>query len=178
MAKIKATDPKNVKEFAKEYGFREIRNATFSWVKKGSPLHPDKLRAFMIDHIMARRQWNKKGIGIGFFISLNPDEYHRKYFAKTHSYPSVTRKEMKRIVELRLASNNAPIAQIGTRRKAEKLARQLVKEYKESIKIVTVYRHPDINRCDSLIEYDPPRGDYYIFGTGAPVKNFTELKID
>lgn len=178
MAKIKATDPQHVKDFAKEYGFKEMRNATFSWVKMGSPLHPDKLRAFMIDHIMARRQWNKKGIGVGFYISLNPLDYNRKYLAKTHSYPSVVRKDMKRLIELRLESNNAPIAQVTHRRKAEQLARRLVREYKESIKLVTVYRHPDINRCDALIEYDPPKGDYYIFGTGEPIKGYTELKID
>lgn len=177
-ARIKADTIHNAKEVAKDYGFKKVVNITKMWVKAGKPLGPRTLKAFEIDILMARKKWRKQGVGFGFLISLAPRIHDRKLVYTQKEYKTIKKKEMERIYEIKLSSDDTLVGQCKGIKKSRSLCKKLARKYKESTYLTLVYRPVQPNRRVFECFYQEAKGEYLVFGCIENKSELKEIKIN
>ena len=167
---VNAYSLEEAKQLASENGITVIKNVTQSWKHADSPFDGKALEVFCADTLAKNNLVGAKGIGL--IIAANPgskDTRERPY--KFKNIVSEGKRKTKRVFEVRLAKNDEVIGTANKKADAEKLAKELMKEYAQDMYAMIVHKVTEGKDIAFELKYTPSasakKGTYIVFGTEA-----------
>ena len=150
-----------------EYGITVTQNVTQSWKNVGSPLSGKEFEAFCTDILAKRHLTDVEGTGLAVAVTPgSKDTRERPY--KFKNVPTEGRRQMERVIEIRLKANDEVVGTATNKGDAEKLAKKLMLQYRQDMVAVIVYHVKDGKETAFELDYAPSqsaqKGRYIVFG--------------
>lgn len=150
-----------------EYGLKVTQNVSQSWKNVGSPVSGKEFEGFCIDMLDKKRLTDVEGVGLVIVITPgSKDTRERPY-----KYKNVTnegKRQMERVIEIRLKATDEVVGTAKNKGEAEKLAKKLMLTYKQDMVAVIVYHVKDGKETTFELDYTPSqsaqKGRYIVFG--------------
>lgn len=150
-----------------EYGLKVTQNVSQSWKNAGSPVSGKEFESFCIDMLDKKRLTDVEGVGLMLVITPgSKDTRERPY--KYKNVTSEGKRQMERVVEIRLKATDEVVGTAKNKGEAEKLAKKLMLEYKQDMVAIIVYHVKDGKETAFELDYAPSqsaqKGRYIVFG--------------
>lgn len=150
-----------------EYGIKVAQNVTQSWKNAGSPLSGKELETFCVDILNRRHLTDIEGAGL--VVAVTPgskDTRERPY--KFKNVTTEGKRQMERVIEIRLKATDEVVGTAATKGDAEKLAKKLMLQHRQDMVAVIVYHVKDGKETAFELDYAPSqsaqKGRYIVFG--------------
>lgn len=175
--RIRAYNYKDSTEVAKQYGFEECKNVTRQWIKAGRPTKKNKLKEFQVEMMIGKfKNWIRPGRGL--VISYKPGVHYRRVQWKLTHFVKGYQK-LKFMYEIRLESDGALIGQAIDKYHAMRLAKKLMRTYREPIIGYAVLKNPQPGYKTFKLEHaETEKGRYIVFGPKKNFKRYEEVRTD
>ncbi len=136
---IKAYSLEEAKEKSLQQGIEVVQNVTKSWEKAGEPKNEIALRQFAADQLERLRLGNNESLGIMIVMDKGVKNT-LKFPYKIHNKVTDGKRTTKRVVEIRLKSNDKLVGEADSKKLALEVAKELMNEYQEDMYATVVYR--------------------------------------
>lgn len=165
---VSAYSLNEAKEIAfNDFGIKVTQNVSQSWKNAGSPLSGKDLEGFCVEMMDRKRIADVEGVGL--IVSVTPgsrDTRERPY--KFKNVTSEGKRQMERVIEIRLKDTDEVIGEAKNKGEAEKLAKSLMTTYRKDMVAVIVYHVKDGKEVAFELDYAPSqsaqKGRYIVFG--------------
>lgn len=164
---IMAYSLEEAKEKAQDMGIIVTTNVTQSWRNAKCPINDKDFKMFAIDMLEKKRLSKAEGVGLIVVVNAGSKDTRKRPYTFVNNVVEGKR-VTKKVVELRLKSTNELVGEADNKGKAEKLAKELMLEYKQDIVAEIVYRVQDGKDVAFELKYTPSasaeQGRYIVFG--------------
>ena len=150
-----------------EFGIKVTQNVTQSWKNAGSPVSGKEFENFCVDILDKKRLTGVEGVGL--VIAITPGSKDTR--DRPYKYKNVTsegKRQMERVVEIRLKATDEVVGEAKNKGEAEKLAKKLMLTYKQDMVAVITYHVKDGKELAFELDYAPSqsaqKGRYIVFG--------------
>lgn len=150
-----------------EFGIKVTQNVTQSWKNAGSPVSGKEFENFCVDILDKKRLTGVEGVGL--VIAITPGSKDTR--ERPYKYKNVTsegKRQMERVVEIRLKATDEVVGEAKNKSEAEKLAKKLMLTYKQDMVAVITYHVKDGKELAFELDYAPSqsaqKGRYIVFG--------------
>lgn len=150
-----------------EFGIKVTQNVTQSWKNAGSPVSGKEFENFCVDILDKKRLTGVEGVGL--VIAITPGSKDTR--ERPYKYKNVTsegKRQMERVVEIRLKATDEVVGEAKNKGEAEKLAKKLMLTYKQDMVAVITYHVKDGKELAFELDYAPSqsaqKGRYIVFG--------------
>lgn len=150
-----------------EFGIKVTQNVTQSWKNVGSPVSGKEFENFCVDILDKKRLTGVEGVGL--VIAITPGSKDTR--ERPYKYKNVTsegKRQMERVVEIRLKATDEVVGEAKNKGEAEKLAKKLMLTYKQDMVAVITYHVKDGKELAFELDYAPSqsaqKGRYIVFG--------------
>lgn len=164
---IMAYSLEEAKEKAQDMGIIVTTNVTQSWRNAKCPINDKDFKMFAIDMLEKKRLSKAEGVGLIVVVNAGSKDTRKRPYTFVNNVVEGKR-VTKKVVELRLKATNELVGEAENKGKAEKLAKELMLEYKQDIVAEIVYRVQDGKDVAFELKYTPSasaeQGRYIVFG--------------
>lgn len=164
---VMAYSLEEAKEKAQDMGIIVTTNVTQSWRNAKCPINDKDFKMFAIDMLEKKRLSKAEGVGLIVVVNAGSKDTRKRPYTFVNNVVEGKR-VTKKVVELRLKSTNELVGEAENKGKAEKLAKELMLEYKQDIVAEIVYRVQDGKDVAFELKYTPSasaeQGRYIVFG--------------
>lgn len=164
---IMAYSLEEAKAKAQDMGIIVTTNVTQSWKNAKCPTNDKDFKMFAVEMLEKKRL--SKAEGVGLIVVVNPgskDTRKRPYSFVNNVVEG--KRVTKKVVELRLKATGELIGEAANKGEAEKLAKDLMAEYRQDIVAEIVYRVQNGKDIAFELKYAPSvsaeEGKYIVFG--------------
>ena len=164
---VMAYSLEEAKEKAQDMGIIVTTNVTQSWRNAKCPINDKDFKMFAIDMLEKKRLSKAEGVGLIVVVNAGSKDTRKRPYTFVNNVVEGKR-VTKKVVELRLKATNELVGEAENKGKAEKLAKELMLEYKQDIVAEIVYRVQDGKDVAFELKYTPSasaeQGRYIVFG--------------
>lgn len=151
-----------------EFGVKVTTNVTQSWKNAGSPLSGKEMELFCTNMLDRKHLTDVEGVGLIFAVTPgSKDTRERPY--KFRNVTAEGKRQMERVIEIRLKATGEVVGTAKNKGEAEKLAKKLMVTYRQDMVAVIVYHVKEGKETAFELDYAPSqsaqKGKYIVFGT-------------
>ena len=161
---------KKQKKLAEESGLKIVKNVTQSWKNTGSPIEGKNLEVFCTESLNKNGLTGLAGAGLIFAVTPGSKDTRERPYKFVNNVVEGKRKTQ-RVIKICLSKNDEVVGTATKKSEAEKLAKELMLQYREDMYAQIVYEVKDGKDIAFELKYAPSasakKGTYVVFGTEA-----------